>query len=78
MLISHQIRAARGLLGWSADELAGRAGVEPSAVRRMEGCNRAVRGSFPPLKKVKRALEKEGVEFLDESGAFGVRVTKHH
>ncbi len=43
MLTSQQIRAARGLLRWSARELAERAGVHLSTVQRMERSDGTVR-----------------------------------
>ncbi len=76
MLTSHQIRAARGLLRWSARDLAERAGIHLATIQRMEGCDGMVRSTVQTLSKVQRALEAAGVEFLDDNGGTGVRLKK--
>ena len=76
MLTSHQIRAARGLLRWSARNLAERAGIHLATIQRMEGCDGMVRSTVQTLSKVQGALEAAGVEFLDENDAMGVRFRK--
>ncbi len=76
MLTSHQIRAARGLLRWSARDLAERAGVHLATIQRMEGCEGMVSSTVQTLSKVQRALEAAGVEFLDDNGGTGVRLKK--
>jgi transcriptional regulator with XRE-family HTH domain len=65
-----QIRAARKLLGWSANELARRTGMQASTVHRSECVN-----GEPPITTqhatvIRQALEKAGVEFTngDEPG----------
>ena len=63
----NQIRAARAMLSWSAAELARRAGVHISTVQRIERNGPALRGNIATLEKVRRALEKSGIEFLDET-----------
>ncbi len=70
-----QIRAGRGLLGLTSRQLAARAGVSWTTVKRFE----AVTG-IPPsrrgtLAKVGAALEHAGVEFLgDPITSPGVRL----
>ena len=64
MISSSQIRAARGMLGISAAELAEMADVTWKTVQRFESA-----GGIPPsragtLERVRRAREKEGIEFL--------------
>ncbi len=76
MLTSQQIRAARGLLRWSARELAERAGVHLATVQRMERSDGAVGGTARTVAKVERALEAEGVDFLPDNGGAGVRLKK--
>ena len=72
---AQQIRAARGLLGWSARELAQRAGVHLTTVQRMERSKGEVRATVHTLSKVRRALEAAGVEFLNGNhGGRGVRL----
>jgi transcriptional regulator with XRE-family HTH domain len=71
-----QIRAARGLLGWSQSELAARAGLSLPTVKRLEG------GFGPKVSdgaqlKLQKAIEAAGIEFLDENGGgLGVRFRK--
>ena len=74
MLTSRQIRAARGLLHWSARELAERAGVHLATVQRMERCEGPVRGLVTTLRKVQGALEADGIEFLGNNTGRGVRL----
>lgn len=71
MIDGRQIRAARGILGWSREELLSVAGVSKSALLRMESGLADSRGST--LLKVMKALEEAGIEFLaHDDGAIGV------
>jgi predicted transcriptional regulator len=69
------IRAARGLLGWSSQELAAVSGVGWSTIKRFEES-----GGIPPsrsgtLERVKLALEAAGIEFIgDPIHSPGVRL----
>ncbi len=74
MLTSDQIRAARGLLHWSARELAERAAVHITTVQRMERCNGAVHGTTRSVFKVEAALKAARVEFLSQNGGQGVHI----
>ncbi len=76
MLTSQQIRAARGLLRWSARELAERAGVHLATVQRMERSEDTIRGTATTVAKVERALEAEGIDFLSDNGGAGVRLKR--
>jgi transcriptional regulator with XRE-family HTH domain len=68
-----QLRAARGLLGWSQSELAARAGLSLPTVKRLEG-GFGPRVSADAKAKLQKAIEAAGIEFLDENGAgLGVR-----
>jgi transcriptional regulator with XRE-family HTH domain len=68
-----QLRAARGLLGWSQLELAGRAGLSLPTVKRLEG-GFGPRVSDEARKKLQLAIEAAGVDFIDENGGgIGVR-----
>jgi transcriptional regulator with XRE-family HTH domain len=68
-----QLRAARGLLGWSQSELATRAGLSLPTVKRLEGAF-GPKVSDEAKTKLQKAIEAAGIEFLDENGAgFGVR-----
>jgi DNA-binding XRE family transcriptional regulator len=71
-----QLRAARGLLGWSQSELASRAGLSLPTVKRFEG-GFGPKVSDDARAKLQRALESAGVEFIDENGGGpGVRLRK--
>jgi transcriptional regulator with XRE-family HTH domain len=71
-----QLRAARGLLGWSQSELAVRAGLSLPTVKRVEaGVGPHV--SDEARAKLRRALELGGVQFIDENGGGpGVRLRR--
>jgi transcriptional regulator with XRE-family HTH domain len=57
-----QIRAARGLLGWSQERLCAAAGVSKRALGRLESGAGDTRRST--IVSVQGALERAGVEFL--------------
>ena len=61
------IRAARGMLNWSIVELAEKAGVSVSTVKRMEMAGPQPL-SFDVYAKVRIAFEAQGVSFLDDNG----------
>jgi transcriptional regulator with XRE-family HTH domain len=78
MLTIEQLRAARGLLGWSQSKLAARARLSLPTVKRVEA-GLGPRVSDEARNKLKRALESAGVEFIDENGGGpGVRLRKRH
>jgi transcriptional regulator with XRE-family HTH domain len=62
-----QIRAARGLLGWSQTELASRAGLSLPTVKRLEG-RFGPKVSDAACAKLQKALEAAGIKFIDENG----------
>jgi transcriptional regulator with XRE-family HTH domain len=75
MISSAQCRAARGLVGWSQQELAKNAGVGTVAIHQLESGTSQPRRAT--LDVVRRALEAAGVEFIDENGGgAGVRLRK--
>jgi hypothetical protein len=76
-LSSAQIRAARGLLRWSAEELARESALGLATIRRAEGAEGATSLTAANDLAVRRALESAGVEFIDENGGGpGVRLRK--
>ncbi len=75
MITSDQIRAARALLRWSAQELATNAELGISTVQRMEGAEGVPSASGRNLEAVQRILEAGGVEFTN-GDAPGVRLKK--
>ena len=75
MITPAQCRAARGLIGWSQQDLANNAGVGTVAIHQLESGTSQPRRAT--LDVVKRAFEAAGVEFIDENGGgFGVRLRK--
>jgi predicted transcriptional regulator len=72
-----QIRAARGLLGISAAELAERAGVTWKTIQRFETVEGVPPNRSGTLDKVRVALEAQGIEFLgDPETSPGVRLRR--
>jgi transcriptional regulator with XRE-family HTH domain len=75
MVAAAQCRAARGLLDWSQQDLADRAGVGIVTVRQLEGGDTQPRRAT--LDVIRRALELAGVEFIQENGGGpGVRLRR--
>ena len=73
MISAAQCRAARGLLDWSQQELAERAGVGVVTVRQLEANLRQPRRAT--LAVVRRCFEAAGVEFIDANrGGPGARL----
>jgi ribosome-binding protein aMBF1 (putative translation factor) len=61
-----QIRAARSLLGWSANELSARAEVGVATIRRYEVQEGLPQGNFQKVIKIKNTLEAAGIEFTGD------------
>ena len=73
MILSEQIRAARGLLGWSQSQLADAADLSRPTVERAERAS----VSGETIATIRKALEQAGVEFIEENGGGpGVRLRK--
>ena len=70
MITGAQIRQARKLLGWSANELARRTSMQTSRVHRSECVNGELPITTQHAAVIRQALEKAGVEFTngDEPG----------
>lgn len=65
MISSDQIRAAKALLRWSGEELASRAGVSLSTIRRVEASIGVPEAqNMKTIVAIKKALEQAGVEFI--------------
>ena len=76
-LTSAQIRAARSLIRWTAEDLAAASALSVATIRRAElKENQTALTSANDL-AIRRALESAGVEFIDENGGGpGVRLRK--
>jgi hypothetical protein len=76
-LTSAQIRAARSLIRWSAEHLAGRSSLSVATIRRAELTDGETSMTAANDLAVRHALEAAGVEFIDENGGGpGVRLRK--
>ncbi len=77
LLTSTQIRAARALVRWSAEDLARQTSLSVTTIRRAELANEETSMTTANDLAVRRALEAAGVEFIDENGGGpGVRLRK--
>lgn len=69
-----QIRAARALIRWTAEDLAEAASVGISTVRRAEAEDGFPSITAANLKLIRIALEGRGIEFIPEdAGGAGIR-----
>jgi transcriptional regulator with XRE-family HTH domain len=76
-LTSAQIRAARGLLRWSAADLARRSSVSLRTIRRAELAEDHTSLTAANDLAIRRTFGGGGVEFIDENGGGpGVRLRK--
>ena len=76
-LTSAQIRAARALLRWRAQDLARESSVGVATIRRAELTDDMTSMTAANDLAVRRALEAAGVEFIAENGGGpGVRLRK--
>ena len=76
-LTSGQIRAARALLRWRAEDLARESTVGVATIRRAELTEYETSMTAPNDLSIRRALEAAGVEFIDGNGGGpGVRLRK--
>ena len=76
-LTSAQIRAARALIRWRAQDLARESAVGVATIRRAELVEGVTAMTVANDAAVRRALESAGIEFIDENGGGpGVRLRK--
>ena len=75
MITGAQIRMARGYLRWSVKELAEKAGVAESTIKRMEHDDGFPLARGPNILAVYKALRNAGIVFITENGGGpGVRL----
>jgi predicted transcriptional regulator len=67
-----QLKAARELVAWSQEDLAEKSGVSLSTIQRLEAADGDLGGRPATGEKIIAALEKAGIEFLDDGQ--GVRL----
>jgi len=76
-LTSGQIRAARALLRWSAEDLARASTVGVATIRRAELVEGETSMNAPNDKAIRQALEAAGIVFIEENGGgAGLRLRK--
>jgi hypothetical protein len=76
-LTGFQIRAARALVKWSAEDLARQSSVSLRTIRRAELTDHQTSMIAANDLAIRRAFEQAGVEFIDENGGGpGVRLKK--
>ena len=73
MITSRQTRAARALLGWTQEMLADKAKVSLTALKRMESVT-GLRVFESTSDQVRRALEGEGIAFINSGRNEGVMI----
>jgi transcriptional regulator with XRE-family HTH domain len=76
LITSRQIRAARGLIGWSQAQLAKAAGISRSTIAAIEGDT--ANPSADMLSKIRAVLEGEQVEFTTQEGVRLREPTIHY
>jgi len=79
-LTSAQIRAARALIRWSADDLARETTLSVTTIRRAELRESETSLTSANDRAIRQALESAGVEFIDENGGgpgVRLRMQKH-
>ena len=68
-----QMRAARALLRWSAQDLAAASGIGVATIRRIEAIDGTPSTHTRTLLAIQAALESAGIEFIGSSnGSIGV------
>ncbi len=71
-----QCRAARGLLGWTIEELSSRSSVSATAINKFEiGAHKTRAGT---IKLIRIAFEEAGVEFFENGRGPGLRLVKRN
>ena len=71
MITARQLRAARALAGLDQAALAKAAHLSLPTIQRMEASDGVVRGTVESLMKLIAALERCGVELINEGAASG-------
>jgi transcriptional regulator with XRE-family HTH domain len=74
-----QLRAARALRRWSAQDVARRSGIGIATVRRAEAEDGPPHTTPANLKAICEVLQKGGIEFITENGGgVGVRMRRRY
>lgn len=70
-MLGEQIKAARAMLGWTAADLAERSGISYPTVQRLDATKGPVGGRHETVEAIRKALEAEGVQFLETGQVAG-------
>jgi predicted transcriptional regulator len=74
MTTVRQIKAARALVGWSQSDLAQHSGISEPTIARLESTDGELGGRGETVRKIQKAFEASGIEFIEENGTGeGVR-----
>ena len=71
MITSRQLRAARALAGLDQRALAKASRLSLPTIQRMEASDGVVRGTVESLMKLIAALDRAGIELINEGAASG-------
>lgn len=71
-ILPAQVRAARAMLDWTIVDLAEKARVSVSTVKRFEDGQ----GAPASIGLMQDALETEGIQFLEDRGGVGILLSK--
>lgn len=66
MISVSQIKAARTMLGWSASELAEKAGISPATIKKYEVQQGIPAANIKILLAIKNTLKEKGIEFTGD------------
>jgi transcriptional regulator with XRE-family HTH domain len=76
-ITSAQIRAARALIRWTAEDLAREADLGVATIRRAEATDGPLQITVSNLAAVRRTLESAGIDFIfEDDGGLGVRLRR--
>ncbi len=64
LITTSQIRAARALIRWSANDLSDKCGIGISTIKRLEIMNGVPNVNVSTMIAIQRALEEAGIEFI--------------
>lgn len=64
-MTGEQIRAARALLGWKANDLAEASNISVPTIQRLDSTKGQLSGRYETIEAIRKALEAEGIQFLE-------------
>ena len=79
MITGQQIRAARGALHWSSEDLAVRCGLASRTIKRLEQADGVPPSRSSTLMDIRAAFEAAGIEFIgtpDDGPGLRIRPAK--